>query len=299
MKLPSLAFLSISTALTSLPLPLWAGQYSQNFETVPLAATDLADGSVLTSTSLGANCAVRLFVFGTKELQLTRLSGSNTRSALLLPDLDAGDPIYGFTAKWDSLVQAHFPAFGGEGFSFNFGPLAALDLIAANLFQEDGFRTGGLSVGVRTPSTITPTMNLRVNNASLLSATYAPGTLWGDNDPVTRHAFEVTWDAASGLTFKIDGNAIFTNAATPGFTPQAGDRFAWGARTASSPESFDLDNIVVTTTGLPKLATSAAAPDVLPQIDFTASIDTRGQSKFGGLMQTEIRSPTNSQVTHI
>ena len=258
-----------------------AGQYVQDFSAAAIGTTSLGDGSTLTSTSLGTVAGV----FGTsKELQLTARTSPDTRSAFLLPDLDPGQPVYAFSARWDSRVQGYFLAgFGGEGFSFNLGSLAALDLISTNVAQEDGFGAG-LSVGVRTDNTNAPGFYLRVNGAVLTNVANVPLTQWGDNDSVSRHAFQVDWHAVLGLSLKLDGVVIFTNVPTPGFVPQAGDRFAWGARNSAQTEYFNLDTVVVTNVNavqlglpLPVLTNAtAAAANVLSQVAFTANLNSRG-----------------------
>lgn len=273
----------VSTGIVGLGLwagalnPAVAGQYSQNFDAAAFGSTNFADGSVLFSTNLGASVGV----YGVnKELQLSGRTTLNTRSAFLLPDLDAGQPVYAFTAQWDSLVQGYFlDGLGGEGFSLNFGPLAGLNLSGGNFNQEDGYGTG-LSVGVRTQNTNAPGFYLRVNGVVVSSVANSPVGLWGDNVP-SNHLFQVDWNASRGLSLRVDGALIFNNVPTPGFTPQSGDRLAWGQRTTSHAEFFRLDNIVVNTgsqlgVGVPGLTNSTAAPNILSQIAFAASVDPRG-----------------------
>jgi hypothetical protein len=186
-----------------------AGNYSQNFEAFPTGTTNLADGSAIT-----ASLPTNIGVFGTNRyLQLSTNSGANGRAAFLLPDLDSGTPVGAFSATWTQLVQGHFEnASGGEGFSFNFGQLAGLTLSGAGYNQEDGFGTG-LSVGVRTLSTGSPGFYLRVNGAVIATVTNVPLTQWGSLSTTFR-AFEVTWNADTGLSLKVDGAAIFTNVPT-------------------------------------------------------------------------------------
>ncbi len=267
-------FVSVGAALAVswLSGSLFAGQYLQDFNAVSFGATNFGDGSVFASSNLGGSAGV----FGVnKELQLSIRTGLNTRSSFLLPDLNTNQPDYAFSAQWDSLVQGYFQAgLGGEGFSLNFGQLAALNLIGSNFNQEDGYGTG-ISVGVRTQNTNAPGYYLRVNGVVVTNVANVPVNQWGDNI-VSNHLFQVDWNASRGLTLRVDGAVIFSNAPTSGFTPQSGDRLAWGNRTSSHAEFFRLDNIVVNTgsrlgVGAPVLTNAAIGPNF-----FTASVDPRG-----------------------
>ena len=86
------------------------------------------------------------------------------------------------------------------------------------------------------------------NGSTLASSAYNATTQWGVNSS-TRHLFEVDWNVLTGMTVKLDGTAIFTNVATPGFTPQAGDRMVWAARCDSMAEYVRLDNLAVASGG--------------------------------------------------
>jgi hypothetical protein len=49
---------------------------------------------------------------------------------------------------------------------------------------------------------------------------------------------------------------IFDNLQTPGFGPSTGDRFSFSTRTTAAGEDVSIDNLSVTTTGVPPLATN-------------------------------------------
>ena len=85
----------------------------------------------------------------------------------------------------------------------------------------------------------------------------------------TRHFFEVDWRIDTGLTLRVDGVAIFTNLATPGFVPAAGDRFVFGARTGGLDEEMRLDNIAIFTGGV--LTPPTATAPYYFSADFPAS----------------------------
>ena len=224
--------------------PARAGQYFQDFSPYPTGTTSLGDGSVLLSSLLGAVASVQDATY--KELQLTTNGVSNVRSALLLPDLDPGTPIYAFSAKWNADVNGNFPNVA-DGFSFNFGQLNSLDLAGTGYSQEAGFGTG-LSFGVQTYFGNNPGFYLRVNGTNVASVAYNASAQWGTNN-LARHFFEVDWNYTNGMSVRMDGTNIFTNIATTNFTPHAGDCMVWAARCGTFTEEVRLDNIVVTTGG--------------------------------------------------
>ena len=238
----TVCFLALALSFSSAPAR--AGQYSQDFSPYPTGTTSLGDGSALLSNLLGPAASVQDATY--KELQLTTNGDSGVRSALLLPDLDPGTPVYAFSVKWNADVNGNFPNVG-EGFSFNFGQLSSLDLAGTGYLQEAGFGTG-LSFGVQTYFGNNPGFYLRINGTNAASVAYNASTQWGTNNPA-RHFFEVDWNYTNGLSVRMDGTNIFTNVATTNFTPHAGDCMVWAARCGTFSEEVRLDNIIVMTGG--------------------------------------------------
>ncbi len=231
-----------------------AGQYFQDFSGSSVGATSFGDGSTLYSTSLGTVAAVQDATF--KELALTASGTANVHSAFLLPDLDPGTPVLAFSAKWNSQVYGNFPN-AADGFSFTFGPVAGLDLAGAPYAREEAGYNVGLCLSVQTAAGGTPGFFLKLDGTTIASQTYDPTTQWGVNNG-TRHFFEVDWDIVTGLTVRVDGQAIFTNVVIA-HAPQAGDRFVWAARCGALSEEVRLDNLVVVTGGN-LVAASVGAP---------------------------------------
>jgi len=239
-------------ALVSLSAPsfLYGGQYFNNFASFPNGATNFNDGSTLSSTALGTIAGVTNFTYAAvsgssySELQLTESGVTNVQSAFELPDLDPGTPIYAFSVKWNSDVYGAFPALG-NGFSFNFGPLSSANLITNN--SEEAGYAAGLCFSARTTSPYQP-FELLVNGTIIATDNVYTAYQWGVNNP-TRHFWEVDWNYYSGMSVRVDGQPIFTNVATTGFTPEAGDVFAWGTRCGTNSEEARLDNIVAVTGG--------------------------------------------------
>jgi len=218
-----------------------AGEYFQDFSAFAPGVSSFGDGSQLMSTQLGSVASV---VDGTyKELQLTASGVVATTSAFELPDLDPGAPVYGFSAKWNVAVYGAFPG-AGDGFSLNFGQLASVNLLGGAV--EAGYGTG-LCLSVQTAGA-NPGFYLSVNSNLLASVPYNASTQWGINNG-TRHLFEVDWNYFSGMTVRVDGQTIFSNVPSTGFTPHSGDRLVWAARSVNYSEYLRLDNIVVMTGG--------------------------------------------------
>ena len=113
--------------------------------------------------------------------------------------------------------------------------------------QESGFGTG-MSFCVQTYPQGSPGFFLRVNGAIIASATNNPSVQWGTNN-TTRHFFEMDWRTDTGMTVRMDGQMIFTNVTMTGYTPQAGNRFVWAARTGGETEEVRVDNMVAITGG--------------------------------------------------
>jgi hypothetical protein len=219
-------------------------RYFQDFSAFSVGTTNFGDGSTLFSDHLGSVGAVQDGLY--KELGLTASGTINTRSAFELPNLDPGTPIYAFSVKWNEEVNGNFPN-AADGFSFNFGQLSSLNLAGSGYSQESGYGTG-ICFGVQTYPANNPGFYLRVNGVKYASVTNDPTTQWGTSN-TTRHFFEVDWNYTNGVTARMDGQIIFANVSTFGFSPGTGDRFVWAARCGSQTEEVRLDNIAVVTGG--------------------------------------------------
>lgn len=110
-----------------------AVRYFQDFSGVAVGGTSMGDGSSFSSTSLGTAAEVQDSVY--KSLQMTTTGVANVRSAFLLPDLDAGETINAFSAKWLAEMYGNYPT-AGEGWSVNFGKIGALSL-TSSAYEQD------------------------------------------------------------------------------------------------------------------------------------------------------------------
>lgn len=254
-----------------------AGVYHENFETYASGATNLSNGATLAWSTTGTTAVVTNPV---KELQLTRADVADTRAALLLPDLDPGQAIRSFSARWDALVFGNFTN-AGAGFSLNLGNLGAINLVDTDDVQDIGYGTG-LVVSVHTWTNFSPGLRLIANGTALTSAlSLNPGTTWGTNS-TTRRTFQVFWAEGKGVTVLLDGTMLFTNVPMTNYIPVAGDRLVWAARAGSSTsQTYRIDNISVhtsTNSADTLVLESAAAKAVLdrPVVRITARVNTLG-----------------------
>ncbi|HZJ13811.1 MAG TPA: choice-of-anchor Q domain-containing protein, partial [Chthoniobacteraceae bacterium] len=228
-------------------------QYGETFQAYADGTSTLAAGAGEFFSS-HPGTAAKVADGNLRELQLTADGTGNTFTAFRLPNLNGSAPVTAFSAKWNATIYGSTSAGGGlaDGFSFNFGPLGGISGVAfinGTYANEDGFGAG-LTVSVRTYSGNTPGYYVRVNGAVVPGGFISKPTVnWGEFN-ITRHFFEVDWRIDTGLTLRVDGSAIFTNLATPGFVPAAGDRFVFGARTGGSDEQCSLDNIAIFTGGV-------------------------------------------------
>ncbi len=219
--------------------------YTENTTTFPSRVGELFSNQLGTTTRMVDN--------DFHELQLLADGVGGTLTAFRLPDLNPGKPVSAFSAKWNATIygDAAFNALA-DGFSFNFGPLGGITATAfTNLTyaNEDGFNAG-LTVSVRTYDGNFPGYYVSVNGVAVPGGFVSkPSANWGSFN-TARHFFEVDWRGDTGLTLRVDGVAIFTNLATPGFIPAAGDRFVFGARTGGSDQETRLDNLAIFTGGV-------------------------------------------------
>ena len=246
----------VASIVCMLGMTAVAGQYEATFDSFAEGATNLSPVGELFSNQLGT--ATRVVEASGKELQLTANGMGSTFSAFRLPNLDPGSGVCAFSAKWNAAIVGESPR--ADGLSFNFGPLGNSASFFTNTSNpnEGGFGVG-LSVGLVTFGGNNPGYYVRVNGAVVPGGFVAkPDTDWGELNPA-RHFFEVDWHYFTGLTLRVNGVAVFTNLPTPGFVPDIGHRFVFGARTGGFDQQVTLDNILVVTGGVLS-PVAAAAP---------------------------------------
>ncbi len=225
-----------------------AGNYSQNFNTAAHDARDLDDGSVIRHS--GADVTRVYDNNGDKALLMTQENAGETTGQYILPDLDAGGSIVGFTATYQMMIKSANPA---DGYSFNFGAIPS-----AVGGGEDGMYDSGagpmLSVGWDTHSDTG--IDIFVNGQSVAHSGTAP-TIFGNDDLGNFENVTITY-ANDRLAVSYAGSLIFDDIDVSGFTASVGDQFAFAARTGGSTENLWIDNVNVTTVPEPATASLMA-----------------------------------------
>ena len=261
------------------------GQYGETFQAYVEGTTTLTAGAgELFSNSLGTAAQVVDNTF--RELRLTADGVLSTFTAFRLPDLNPGAPVTAFSAKWNATIYGNAPNDIADGLSLNFGPLGAITGAAftnSTYANEDGFGAG-LTVSVRTYFASNPGYYVRVNGAVVPGGFVSKSSASWGNYEAARHFFEVDWRIDTGLTLRVDGVAIFTNLATPGYIPAAGHRFVFGARTGGSTADVRLDNIAILTGGV--LTPAATTAPYQFSADFPANSQTADKA-FDGSAATK------------
>ncbi len=250
--------------------------YTQDFTGVSDGTTELPDGSRVINVSQDAAQVE------SEAMRLSSASVFSARANYALPNL--GDaPSQGFRASFRfRLASAGTPA---DGFSLNYGSINPMDNGG-----EEGFNEG-LSVEFDTWANVSAGepigYNVAVNGTDVVGG-YSPVAVPIDD---TWHTAVVTWEksgATSGtLNFTVDGSSIFTNLATPGFTPCPDAIFIFSSRTGGAAEDLFLDDIAVVT---PHDQTDSE-PDGL--------FDAWEMAYFGNLAQTAAGDPDNDNLTNL
>ncbi|MDB6154731.1 MAG: hypothetical protein JWL90_3184 [Chthoniobacteraceae bacterium] len=219
-------------AAMALPLALHAGSYTNNFD------TSLGAGTLLGNAAYDS---------ATASLRLTENLGSQS-GAFVLGDLDPGKAINSFNATF-ALILGPGSGNAADGASFNFGTPAT------TAFGEDGPNSPHmLTVSFDIYDNVggENKIQLRINGAQIADSSTTP-----DKTGIST-AVVVHYDAA-GLDVSYNNIAIFTDVQTPGFTPAAGDTFAFGARTGGETALQRVDTIAITTTTVPEPTTALLA----------------------------------------
>lgn len=222
------------TFLTFFATPAFAGSYTQNFSGLSAGTTNPGDGSQINSNNGTAQ------VQGTTNpyLRLTSNGVGGTSASFKLPDFDPGQAIDSFNVSFDLLIGG-----GGalaDGVSLTFGGIAGGDGGGEAGFAVDN----SLVIGWDTYNNggDAPSVEVFSNGVSIDNNTYNYGATSNQWIPVI-----LNWDG-NGLDVTYNGNVLASNLATPGFTPRAGDRFAFSARTGGVTQNTFIDDLSFTTT---------------------------------------------------
>ena len=206
-----------------------AGTYGPQAFSFPNGTTNLGDGSTIASSD---NVAAVV----NNALRLTANGVGGSSASFKLPNLDSDKSVQSFDVTFKlRLFASGTPA---DGFSLNFG-----NLPADNGGGESGFAmAGGIVIAWDTYNNTNDAPSIEVF-ANGISVGNIPRTFLFDG---VYRSVTVHWDE-NGLDVIYGGEAICTDLPTPGFTPAAGNRFGFSARTGGATEDVNLDDLLVTT----------------------------------------------------
>jgi hypothetical protein len=197
-------------------------------------------------------------VNGSGGLKLTVSPGAGHVASFIVDDLNAGAPVYGMTASFDTRIGGGTtpPA---DGMSF----VWASDLPNNAAFGEDGLGSG-----------LTVTFDIYDNGGgeapaidvtyrgTVIASTKVPITLLDTGDGYVPTIIRVENDGTLDVVY--DNQVIYHNLSLPGFTNVVGGRFGWGARTGGLSANQWIDNIQIatSTTPAPRLTISHTGNNV-------------------------------------
>ena len=239
---------SIGLSVNVIPASIGRSVYTQNFNSFGDGETELADGSLLFS-----NNAVALTDGG--RLQLTKSGTNSSQAWWKLPALGTQS-----TEGWVAIFDLALEASGtpADGFSFNFGPIpdegnpaGAFEegwgqglAIEFDTWNNDGEGAdNGIGVDVSVDGFSEDEWLNRVEGG----ADPRENDIYSF-DGISRLVvirYEQTGEDTGILNVDYGGNALFTDLAISGFTPEADHRFAFAARTGGASETILLDNVTI------------------------------------------------------
>src|ERR1051325_1558970 len=211
-------------------------------------------------------------------LKLTKNVNSQ-KGSIILDDLDAGQPIYGFDAPFKVRIggESSTPA---DGMSFSVGP----GLVDTSLLDEGG-GGGGLSfdwdIYNNPDNPPSPQINVKVAGGLVAYKGYTiPSIQTGGSDPSTWWAdVHIHLNPDGSLNFDYRGTNVFTNFFVPNYQAIANAgvpvRFGLGARTGGLNANQWIDNLQITTYTTPMVGISQQPFSQTAQLGDDIQFDVR------------------------
>ena len=251
---------TVALALSLMPTAK-AGLYTQNFgsATVGDTGTSLGDGSNIVGTVAGI-ASVQSVPSSGNALRLSDESTSPTNNFgnWFLPNLNPGVAVTSFTASFEWLnYNSGGSITPGDTLGFNFGTIT-------NTTTPYTGSTGGMYSPGNADNLLT--VSFRTWNINQVQVWYNNTQIGGSiGTPVVSSALNssayqlttISWDASTGLSVNYGGSSLVSNLPIPGFTPVAGDTFAFNTFTGLGSQSVYLDNVSIQT--VPEPPTSLIA----------------------------------------
>jgi len=242
----------VPLTIVNLTLPS-SPQLAFNFDDGLVPANTTLLGTALVDASGGLN--------NSGALKLTQAQNGQY-GAFLVSDPDAGTPVFGFTARFKTLVGGGTvpPA---DGWAFAFGNDIPADPTAGSPMFDEG---AGLGTGLRVSFDIynndailgwtvnepTPAPSIDVRYGSQILATarmpisfMETGTNLDGTPAWDDTIIQLNSDGTLNVVFR--GDLVFSNLVLPGFGSMAGAQYAWAGRTGGSYENIWFDKIELTT----------------------------------------------------
>lgn len=218
-----------------------AGSYVNDFDSAGHLSTDLGDGSVIS----GDQAFVYNPAGNSGVMVLTQDFTGGKVGNFILPTLDVGYAIDGFTATFNSYLKAS--ATPADGFSFNIGampgtlPYGGEDgMYSSGTMLSVGFDTYGADIGIDVfINGILLSQNL------LVTPNVSAAGIWTE--------ITIVLDE-NGLDVIYGGTSAFTDLDVSGYVAQDGDRFGFAARTGASFEDAFIDDVDIQTVPEPASA---------------------------------------------
>ena len=257
-------WLPVTVAVALLLMPtVQAGLYTQNFSTATVGdtGTSLGDGSNIVGNLSGVASVQNPGSSG-NALRLSDESnvGVNSFGNWYLPDFNSGVAVTSFTASFDSLIYKPGtinPANTGDFFGFNFGTITGQTAFSnGNGGIQGPNATNVLTVTFRTFGT--NQIQVWYNNSQVGGSIGTPAV----SSVVNSGAYQLTtisWGASTGLSVNYGGSSLVSGLTIPGFTPAAGDTFAFNAFTAAATQDVYIGNVSIQTVQEPSTSLIALA----------------------------------------
>ena len=235
-------------------------QISMNFDDGIQPANTLIAGSAVFYGSGGVN--------GTGFLQLTPAVNGQSGAFIIL-DPNAGAPVYGFTARFDTTAGGG-TAPPADGFAFAFGtdipdaPTGEFEAggglgtglrVTFDIFNNDGVYGLAAPAEGQQPA---PSIDVRLGNQVLgsvkLPLSFMETAPYEYGDTIV----QLNTDATINVVYR--GVLVFDKLPVPGFVSYSGGRFALAARTGGLNADISVDNFKLTTETTPGTLRIASQP---------------------------------------
>lgn len=278
----------VTLAVADIPAPT-APKISLDFNDAAVPSGTIISGTSTVEASGGLN--------DSGVLKLTTAENS-LAGGLIIDDVDAGAPVYGFTAQFDALVGGGTvpPA---DGFSFSFTPTAT-DPLAGNL--EEGLGTGvAVSFDLYdSGGGEAPAIDIEYNG-KVIATKKVPLSFLETGNTYGKVLIRLEADGTMDVAYR--GVLVHSNVSVAGFTSITGGKFVLAGRTGGLNENQWVDNVQISTVLTPgelRISSNPVNQTVLigRPVTFTAEVNIPAGTTFQWLKNgTPIAGATSNSFT--